>query len=150
MFLLLAKALVSGGLIVTISELAKRNNAAASIVHSLPLVSLLALIWLYSETRDTALIARHAQGTFWFVLPTLPLFLALPWLLRRGWDFWPALGLCAPGRRSPNAESAVAALCRCLRKILHAGSDGARSARLPRAAAAPRWRMGRVGIVRSC
>lgn len=92
MFFLITKALLSGGLIVAISELAKRNNTAASIVHSLPLLSLLALIWLYSDTRDTALIGRHMTGTFWFVLPTLPMFLAVPWLLRRGWDFWPALG----------------------------------------------------------
>ncbi len=85
------KALLSGGIIIAISELAKRNNTAASIVHSLPLVSLLALIWLYADTRDTALIARHMSGTFWFVLPTLPMFLAVPWLLRRGLPFWPAL-----------------------------------------------------------
>jgi len=90
--LLITKAIVSGGLIVAISELAKRNNTTASIVHSLPLVSLLALIWLFTETRDTALIGRHMTGTFFFVLPTLPMFLAVPWLLRRGWLFWPALG----------------------------------------------------------
>ena len=89
--LLITKAILSGGIIVTVSELAKRNNTAASIVHSLPLVSLLALIWLYAGTRDTALIARHMAGTFWFVLPTLPMFLAVPWLLRRGAAFWPAL-----------------------------------------------------------
>ena len=90
--LLITKAIVSGGLIVAISELAKRNNTTASIVHSLPLVSLLALIWLFAETRDTALIGRHMTGTFFFVLPTLPMFLIVPWLLRRGFLFWPALG----------------------------------------------------------
>ena len=89
--LLITKAIVSGGLIVSISELAKRNNTTASIVHSLPLVSLLALIWLFAETRDTALIGRHMTGTFFFVLPTLPMFLIVPWLLRRGMTFWPAL-----------------------------------------------------------
>lgn len=89
--LLITKAVVSGGMIVTVSELAKRNNTAASIVHSLPLVSLLALIWLHAGTRDTALIGRHMTGTFWFVLPSLPMFLAVPWLLRRGMAFWPAL-----------------------------------------------------------
>ena len=56
-----------------IGEIAKRNNTAASIVHSLPLVSLLTLIWLYSGTRDSALVARHMTGTFFFVLPTLPM-----------------------------------------------------------------------------
>ena len=90
--LLILRALLSGALIVTVSELAKRDNFAASIVHSLPLVSLLALIWLYTGTRDTALVARHMTGTFFFVLPTLPMFLAVPWLLRGGWSFWPALG----------------------------------------------------------
>ena len=89
---LILRALLSGALVVAIGELAKRNNTAASIVHSLPLVSLLALLWLYTGTRDTALVARHMTGTFFFVLPTLPMFLAVPWLLRGGWSFWPALG----------------------------------------------------------
>ena len=97
MLLLVIKALLSGVIIAAVSELAKRNNTAASIVHSLPLVSLLALIWLYSETHDTALIGRHRFGTFWFILPTLPMFLAVPWLLRRGIAFWPALGVCVAG-----------------------------------------------------
>lgn len=91
MLFLVLKALLSGSVIVAITEIAKRNNTAASIVHSLPLVSLFALIWLYGETRDTSLIARHATGTFWFVLPTLPFFLLLPWLLRRGFGFVPSL-----------------------------------------------------------
>jgi hypothetical protein len=89
MFFLITKVLVSGGLIVAVSELAKRNNTAASIVHSL-----LALVGLYyDDTHDTALIARHAHGTFWFVLPTLPLFLVLPWLLRRDSSFSPSLSI---------------------------------------------------------
>jgi hypothetical protein len=91
--LLLIRALLSGALIVTVSELAKRNNFAAAIVHSLPLISLTALVWLFRDTRDTALIARHCESTFWFVLPTLPLFLLLPWLLRHGFGFWAALGI---------------------------------------------------------
>ena len=88
---LITKAALSGGIIVAVSELAKRNNTAASIVHSLPLVSLLALVWLYVGTHDTALVARHMSGTFWFVLPSLPMFLAVPWMLRRGVAFWPAM-----------------------------------------------------------
>jgi hypothetical protein len=92
---LIIRAAVSGTLVVAIGELAKKNNTVASIVHSLPLVSLLALIWLFHDTHDSGLIARHAQGTFWFVLPTLPMFLAIPWLLRRGVGFWPTLGICA-------------------------------------------------------
>ncbi len=90
---LIIRALLSGALVVGIGELAKRNNTTASIVHSLPLVSLLALIWLYTGTGDTALIARHMTGTFYFILPTLPMFLLVPWLFRLGWGFWPALAI---------------------------------------------------------
>jgi hypothetical protein len=90
---LILKGLISGGLIVAISELAKRNNTVASIVHSLPLVSLLALIWLYAETRDTGLVGRHMFGTFWMVLPTLPMFLLVPSLLRRGYGFAVSLSM---------------------------------------------------------
>jgi uncharacterized membrane protein (GlpM family) len=89
---LVIRALLSGALVVAIGELAKRNNFTAAIVHSLPLISLLAVTWLFTETRDTALVARHMTGTFWFVLPTLPMFLVAPWLLRSGWSFWAALG----------------------------------------------------------
>lgn len=98
------KLFVSAGVILAVSEIAKRNNYVATIVHSLPLTSVLAFIWLYSEVakKDGApkandLIANHAFGTFWFVLPTLPMFLVLPYLIRRGLDFWPALGLCIAG-----------------------------------------------------
>jgi hypothetical protein len=90
---LIIRALLSAAMILTVSELAKRNNFAAAVVHSLPLISLTALIWLFYDTRDTALIARHSESTFWFVLPTLPFFLLLPWMLRRGIHFWPAIGI---------------------------------------------------------
>lgn len=87
----LIKLFLSAGVIVAVTEIAKRNNAAASIIHSLPLTSLLAFIWLYSETKDAALIGRHAFGTFWFVLPTLPMFVMMPWLIKKLGGFWPAL-----------------------------------------------------------
>jgi succinate-acetate transporter protein len=90
----LIKLFLSAAIIATVTEVAKRNNFAASIIHSLPITSLLAFIWLYLEKRDEGLIARHSFGTFWFVLPTLPMFLVLPWLLNHGLSFWPALGLC--------------------------------------------------------
>lgn len=89
----LIKLFLSAGVIVTVTEIAKRNNAAASIIHSLPLTSLLAFIWLYVETKDSALIGRHAFGTFWFVLPTLPMFVVMPWLIKKLGGFWPAFGV---------------------------------------------------------
>ncbi len=87
----LIKLFLSAGVIAAVTEIAKRNNAAASIIHSLPLTSLLAFIWLYTETKDSALIGRHAFGTFWFVLPTLPMFVLMPFLIRKLGGFWPAL-----------------------------------------------------------
>jgi hypothetical protein len=87
----LLKLFLSAGVIVAVTEIAKRNNAAASIIHSLPMTSLLAFIWLYAETKDSSLIGRHAFGTFWFVLPTLPMFLLMPWLIKKLGSFWPAL-----------------------------------------------------------
>jgi hypothetical protein len=90
---LIIKALLSGIVIATVSELAKSNNLVASIVHSLPLTSLLAFIWLYAGTGDSALVGRHAWGTFWFVLPTLPMFLLMPWFIKTLGGFWPALGV---------------------------------------------------------
>lgn len=89
---LIIKALISGAVIVAVSELAKKNNLLASIIHSLPLTSLLAFLWLYSGTKDAELIGRHAYGTFWFVLPTLPMFLLMPWFIQKLGGFWPAFG----------------------------------------------------------
>ena len=87
------KALLSGVVIAAASEVAKRNPAVGAVILSLPLISILAFIWLWRDTSDTGAIAALSQSTFWFVLPTLPMFLVLPVLLRTGSGFWPALGL---------------------------------------------------------
>jgi hypothetical protein len=90
------KALLSGIIIMAVSEIAKRNPAFGALIVSLPLVSLLAILWLWRDTGDTERIAAHAQATFWYVLPSLPMFLALPALLRHGVGFWIALAVsCA-------------------------------------------------------
>jgi hypothetical protein len=87
------KALISGIIIAAASEAAKRSPALGAIILSLPLMSILAFIWLWHDTSDTHRIADLSQSTFWFVLPTLPLFLVLPALLRGGLGFWASLGL---------------------------------------------------------
>lgn len=87
----LLKALLSGVIIMAVSEIAKRSLAFGALIASLPLVSVLAIIWLWRDTGDTARIADHAEATFWYVLPSLPMFLAFPWLLRHGTPFWGAL-----------------------------------------------------------
>lgn len=95
MFYLTLKAAISGIIVATVSEVAKRYPGFGGLIASLPLVSMLGMIWLWRDTRDPALMAQHATGTFWFVLPSLPMFLLIPELLKRGVGFWPALiGAC--------------------------------------------------------
>jgi len=93
MLYLAAKALLSGVIIAAVSEIAKRSPALGALILSLPLISILAFIWLWWEEAEPTKIAALSQSTFFFVLPTLPMFLALPVLLRSGTGFWPALGL---------------------------------------------------------
>ena len=87
----LIKALLSGLLVGLVSETARRNAALGALFASLPVVSVLGMIWLWRDTRDVDRLADHAQATFWYVLPSLPMFLVIPALLRRGVGFWPAL-----------------------------------------------------------
>jgi hypothetical protein len=85
------KILVSAVLIVLISEIAKRSTLFGALVASLPITSLLAFIWLYLDTGDSARIAALSTGVFWLVLPSLAFFVVLPLALRAGWAFWPGL-----------------------------------------------------------
>src|ERR1051325_6548981 len=87
------KALLSGVVIPAASEPTKRTPAIGAVILSLPLISILAFIWLWRDTSDTEAVAALSQSTFWFGLPTLPMFLVFPALLRNGTGFWPALGL---------------------------------------------------------
>lgn len=91
MWYLLIKAGLSGVLIAVISEVAKRYPGFGGLIASLPLVSVLGMIWLWRDKPDTQLMAAHAEATFWFVLPSLPMFLVIPSLLRQGYEFWTAL-----------------------------------------------------------
>jgi len=88
-----ATTILSGLLIAAISEIARRSPGVAALVASLPLVSIIAMIWLWRDTRDAARIAAHAEATFWYVLPSLPMFLLVPALIRSEVGFWPALAL---------------------------------------------------------
>jgi hypothetical protein len=92
MLYLLIKALLSGFIIMVVSEVARRSPGFGALIVSLPLVSLVAILWLWGDTHDPERIAAHAEATFWYVLPSLPTFLALPWMLRHGMGFWVSLG----------------------------------------------------------
>jgi hypothetical protein len=91
MWSLVAKALLSGALIVAIAEIGKRQPAFAALVASLPLVSVLGMLLLWHQRPDVENMAIHTEATFWYVLPSLPMFLLMPALLRHGIPFWIAL-----------------------------------------------------------
>lgn len=84
------KYLVTAGVVVLVSEVAKRSDKLGSLIASLPLVTLLTLFWLYFEKQGDTKIANHAYYTFWYVIPTLPMFIVFPWLLTR-LGFWGAM-----------------------------------------------------------
>jgi len=84
---LITKYLITAALVVAISEFAKRSDKLGALIASLPMVTFLALIWLYVEQQPEEKISNHAWYTFWYVVPTLPMFLAFPFLLPR-LGFW--------------------------------------------------------------
>ena len=86
---IITKTFVTAALIVLITEVAKRSEKLGALITALPWVALLALVWMQLEQQPTENIGRYASYTFWYVLPTLPMFLLFPWLLAR-FGFWPA------------------------------------------------------------
>src|SRR6476661_7747314 len=91
MWYLVLKAAISGILIAAASEVARRFPGWGALIVSLPLVSVLTFIWLWIDAREPTRIAELSQSTFWFFLPSMPLFLVLPAMLRSGISFWIAL-----------------------------------------------------------
>jgi len=90
---LIVKYLVTAGVVVLVSEFAKRSDKLGGLIAALPLVTVLTLIWLYVEQQPVSKIANHAYYTFWYVIPTLPMFLVFPPLFPRI-GFWPTLLVC--------------------------------------------------------
>ena len=88
---IITKYLLTAAVIVVVTEAAKRSDKLGGFIAALPLVTVIALIWLYIEHQPQEKIANHAWYTFWYVVPTLPMFLAFPALLPRI-GFWPTLG----------------------------------------------------------
>ena len=97
MLYLIIKAAVSGVMIALGREVARRYPGWGALIVSLPLVSLLTFIWLWVDTRDSPRIAEISQSTFWFFLPSMPMFLALPAMLRAGVNFWAAFLISVVG-----------------------------------------------------
>ena len=87
---IITKYFLTATVVVLVSEVAKRSDKLGGLIAALPLVTVLTLIWLYVEQQPQEKIANHAWYTFWYVVPTLPMFLLFPALLPRI-GFWPTL-----------------------------------------------------------
>ncbi|MCS0588253.1 DUF3147 family protein [Massilia norwichensis] len=90
---IITKYLITAAMVVAVSEFAKRSDKLGALIAALPMVTVLTLIWLHMEKQPESKVANHAWYTFWYVVPTLPMFLVFPSLLARV-GFWSALGLC--------------------------------------------------------
>ena len=97
MLYLVIKALLSGAIVAAVSEIARRYPGWGGLLASLPLTSLLAMIWLWRDSHDAEKVAELAGSVVWFILPSLPMFLVLPALLRSGIGFWVALAIWIAG-----------------------------------------------------
>ena len=92
--------IITAIVVVAVSEIAKRNSLWAGLLASLPLTSLLAFVWIYLDSGNADQVATLSRSIFWLVLPSLLLFLLLPWLLRLGVGFWPSLASCVATARA--------------------------------------------------
>lgn len=87
----IVKIVVTSALVVLISEISRRSSLAGAVLASVPIVSVLAMIWLYTDTRDVSQVSALSRDILWLVPPSLVLFLLLPVLLKRGIGFYPSL-----------------------------------------------------------
>ena len=87
---LVFKYLTTAGVVVVVSETAKHSDRLGAFIASLPLVTVLVLVWMFFENQAAEKISNHAFYTFWYVLPSLPMFLIFP-ILFKSFAFWPSL-----------------------------------------------------------
>lgn len=87
------KVVVTAFIILFVNKIQLVSDRMSALLIALPITSLIAMIWMHQAGQSPQRIANHAEGTFWFVLPTLPMFLMFPWMLRQGWGFGPSLAL---------------------------------------------------------
>jgi hypothetical protein len=91
---LIVKLFATAAVVVAVSEVAKRSDKLGGLIAALPIVTLLALIWMHIDQQSEEKIANHARYTFWYVVPTLPMFLLFPTMLNK-FGFWWALAISA-------------------------------------------------------
>ena len=90
MTIIIIKFIATSAIIVLVSEIAKYSDKLGALIASLPLITFITLFWLFYENQSNEKIANHAYYTFWYVLPTLPMFLFFPWVIKHV-SFWPSI-----------------------------------------------------------
>ena len=97
MLYLIIKAGISGAIVAAVSEIARRHPGWGGLLASLPLTSLLAMIWLYRDSSDAERVAQLSVSTIWFFIPSVPLFIVLPVMIRSGMGFWASMAIVVGG-----------------------------------------------------
>jgi len=97
MLYLIFKAGISGAIVAAVSEIARRHPGWGGLLASLPLTSLLAMIWLYRDSSDAERVAQLSVSTIWFFIPSVPLFIVLPVMIRSGMGFWASMAIVVAG-----------------------------------------------------
>lgn len=91
MLYLLIKAGLPSVIVALVSETAHRSPGRGALLASLPLISILGIVWSSNDTADGAHLAAHSHATFWYVRPSLPMLLLIPALLGRSMSLAAAL-----------------------------------------------------------
>jgi len=85
------KLIVTALLIVLISEIGKRYSLAGALLAAIPLVSILAMIWMYVDTQNSQSAVEFSQRIVWLIAPSITLFITFPLLIKKGLSFYPSL-----------------------------------------------------------
>ena len=89
----LIKLIISSRIIVLVSEISKRSSFFGAILESIPIITVLSMIWLYIDTEDIDRIKNFLNNIFLMVIPSLVLLISLPFLINIGLNFWPSLAI---------------------------------------------------------
>lgn len=89
----ITKLIITSLLIVLISEISKRSSLAGALLAAIPLVSILAMTWMYIDTNDSNSAVEFSNRIVWLIAPSMTLFLVFPILIKKGMGFYPSMGI---------------------------------------------------------
>lgn len=87
------RAALSGIIVAIIALVSRRYPGLGGLIASLPLISVLGMVWLWHDTGDREAVATYLSSALWYFLPTIPMFIFMPMMLRHGVSFWATLAV---------------------------------------------------------